>query len=127
MIKKDFKIPLLSKTELYFTGLKYHKSFCPCVTFLDVCRDVADVKPQQEEEEREDNSFSENEMQCAEGVTDPRMSAPYTHIHTFMSLTSLLSFHSALHFNHPAYTVWHHTIILMSISTVFFYKQMEKV
>ncbi|XP_029298085.1 zinc finger protein Helios-like isoform X2 [Cottoperca gobio] len=38
---------------------------------MDVCSDVADVKPQEEEEEREDNSFSENEMQCAEGVMDP--------------------------------------------------------
>ncbi|XP_070772247.1 zinc finger protein Aiolos-like [Enoplosus armatus] len=38
----------------------------------DVCSDVADVKPQEEEEEREDNSFSENGMQGAEGVTDPR-------------------------------------------------------
>ncbi|XP_068558334.1 zinc finger protein Aiolos-like isoform X1 [Cebidichthys violaceus] len=36
---------------------------------MDVCSDVADVKPQEEEEEREDNSFSENGMQCAEGVT----------------------------------------------------------
>ncbi|XP_054460685.1 zinc finger protein Helios-like isoform X3 [Anoplopoma fimbria] len=35
---------------------------------MDVCSDVADVKPQEEEEEREDNSFSENGMQCAEGV-----------------------------------------------------------
>lgn len=34
------------------------------------------MKPQEEEEEREDNSFSENGMQCAEGATDPR-----THIH----------------------------------------------
>ncbi|XP_034397405.1 zinc finger protein Aiolos-like isoform X5 [Cyclopterus lumpus] len=36
---------------------------------MDVCSDVADLKPQEEEEEREDNSFSENGMQCAEGVT----------------------------------------------------------
>ncbi|KAM6940873.1 zinc finger protein Aiolos-like isoform 2-T2 [Lycodopsis pacificus] len=36
---------------------------------MDVCSDVADVKPQEEEEEREDNSFSENGMQCVEGVT----------------------------------------------------------
>ncbi|KAE8301003.1 Zinc finger protein Aiolos Ikaros family zinc finger protein 3 [Larimichthys crocea] len=39
---------------------------------MDVCSDVADVKPQEEEEEREDNSFSENGMESAEGVTDPR-------------------------------------------------------
>lgn len=45
--------------------------------FSEVCSDVADVKPQEEEEEREDNSFSENGMQCAEGATDPR-----THIHS---------------------------------------------
>ncbi|XP_059185496.1 zinc finger protein Aiolos-like [Centropristis striata] len=38
---------------------------------MDVCSDVADVKPQQEEEEREDNSCSENGMHCAEDVTDP--------------------------------------------------------
>ncbi|XP_074487198.1 zinc finger protein Aiolos-like isoform X2 [Sebastes fasciatus] len=35
---------------------------------MDVCSDVADVKPQEEEEEREDNSFSENGMQCDEDV-----------------------------------------------------------
>nr|XP_046258015.1 DNA-binding protein Ikaros-like isoform X2 [Scatophagus argus] len=40
---------------------------------MDICSDVADVKLQEEEEEREDNSFSENGMQCAEGVTDPRI------------------------------------------------------
>ncbi|KAL6110663.1 ikzf3 [Pungitius sinensis] len=38
---------------------------------MDVCSDVADLKPQEEEEEeeREDNSSGENGMQCAEGVT----------------------------------------------------------
>ncbi|KAM7418422.1 hypothetical protein PAMA_015850 [Pampus argenteus] len=35
---------------------------------MDVCRDVADATPQEEEEEREDNSFRENGMQCAEGT-----------------------------------------------------------
>ncbi|XP_030597445.1 zinc finger protein Aiolos-like isoform X2 [Archocentrus centrarchus] len=35
--------------------------------------DVADVKSQEEEEEKEDNSFSENGIQSAEGVTDPRV------------------------------------------------------
>ncbi|XP_040001009.1 DNA-binding protein Ikaros-like isoform X2 [Xiphias gladius] len=35
---------------------------------MDVCSDVADVKSQEEEEEREDSSFSENGMQCAEGL-----------------------------------------------------------
>ncbi|XP_040891458.1 zinc finger protein Aiolos-like isoform X1 [Toxotes jaculatrix] len=40
---------------------------------MDVCGDVADVKSQEEEEEREDSSFSENGMQCSEGVTDPRV------------------------------------------------------
>ncbi|XP_010794271.1 zinc finger protein Aiolos-like isoform X3 [Notothenia coriiceps] len=39
---------------------------------MEVCSDVADVKPQ-EEEEREDQSFSENGMQGAEGVTDPHV------------------------------------------------------
>ncbi|XP_034742436.1 zinc finger protein Aiolos-like isoform X4 [Etheostoma cragini] len=38
---------------------------------MDVCSDVADAKPQEEKEEREDNSFSENEMQRAKLVTDP--------------------------------------------------------
>ncbi|XP_035856575.1 zinc finger protein Aiolos-like isoform X2 [Sander lucioperca] len=38
---------------------------------MDICSDVADAKPQEEEEEREDNLFSENGMQCAESVTDP--------------------------------------------------------
>ncbi|XP_067440436.1 zinc finger protein Aiolos-like isoform X2 [Thunnus thynnus] len=41
----------------------------------DVCRDAADAKPKEEEEEREDNSLSENGMQCAEGVMDPRKCA----------------------------------------------------
>ncbi|XP_026216315.1 DNA-binding protein Ikaros-like isoform X3 [Anabas testudineus] len=40
---------------------------------MDICSDVADVKSQEEEEEREDNSFSENGMHCAEGVADPRV------------------------------------------------------
>lgn len=53
------------------------------MTFSDVCSDVADVKPQEEEEEREDSSFSENGMQCAEGVTDPRTCTPHTHTHTY--------------------------------------------
>uniref|UniRef100_A0AAQ4QUG7 C2H2-type domain-containing protein n=1 Tax=Gasterosteus aculeatus aculeatus TaxID=481459 RepID=A0AAQ4QUG7_GASAC len=40
---------------------------------MDVCSDVADLKPQEEEEEeREDNSSGENGMQCAEGVTASR-------------------------------------------------------
>ncbi|XP_026159055.1 zinc finger protein Aiolos-like isoform X2 [Mastacembelus armatus] len=38
-----------------------------------VCSDAADVKSRVEEEQREDNSFSENGMQCAENVTDPRV------------------------------------------------------
>lgn len=59
------------------------------------------MKPQEEEEEREDNSFSENGMQCAEGVTDPRMCAPPpTHIYIYIRLTSLSSFRYALHFSH---------------------------
>lgn len=40
---------------------------------LNACADVADMKPQEEEKEKEDNSFSENGIQCAEGVTDPRV------------------------------------------------------
>ncbi|XP_049901474.1 zinc finger protein Aiolos-like isoform X2 [Epinephelus moara] len=40
---------------------------------MDICSGVADVKPQEEEEQREDKSFSENGIQCAEGVTDPHM------------------------------------------------------
>ncbi|KAK5900068.1 hypothetical protein CesoFtcFv8_009480 [Champsocephalus esox] len=39
---------------------------------MEVCSDVADVNPQ-EEEEREDQSFSENGMQGTEGVTDPHV------------------------------------------------------
>ncbi|XP_005746086.1 zinc finger protein Aiolos-like [Pundamilia nyererei] len=35
--------------------------------------DVADVKSQEEEEEKEDSSFSENGIQSAEGVADPRV------------------------------------------------------
>lgn len=54
-------------------------SHVPCVTFAEVCTGVADVKSQEEEDEREDNSFSENGMHCAEGVTDPRTR---THTHT---------------------------------------------
>lgn len=64
-----------------------------CVTFSDVCTDVADVKSQEEEEEREDNSFSENGMNCAEGVTDPR-----TCTHT--------------HVNSHRYAFWHLSIML---------------
>lgn len=52
-----------------------------CVTFSDVCSDVADVKSQEEAEEREDSSISENGMQCAEGVTDPCI-CTHTHICT---------------------------------------------
>ncbi|XP_071360366.1 zinc finger protein Aiolos-like isoform X1 [Trachinotus anak] len=40
---------------------------------MDVCSDVADVKSQEEEEEREDSSISENGIQSAEDVTDPRV------------------------------------------------------
>ncbi|XP_067354546.1 zinc finger protein Aiolos-like isoform X4 [Channa argus] len=40
---------------------------------MDVCNDVAEVKSQEEEEEREKNSVSENGMHCAEGVMDPRV------------------------------------------------------
>ncbi|XP_008299324.1 zinc finger protein Aiolos-like isoform X2 [Stegastes partitus] len=40
---------------------------------MDTCADVADVKPQEEEEEKEDNSFRENGIQRAEGVADPRV------------------------------------------------------
>lgn len=48
--------------------------------FPDVRRDAEDVRPQEEEEEdREDNSPSENGMQCTEGVTDPRTCAAHTH------------------------------------------------
>nr|XP_020449921.1 zinc finger protein Aiolos-like isoform X2 [Monopterus albus] len=35
---------------------------------MAVCSDVADVKSQEEEEEREDKSFSDNGMQCTEGM-----------------------------------------------------------
>ncbi|CAJ1053057.1 zinc finger protein Aiolos-like isoform X2 [Xyrichtys novacula] len=42
---------------------------------MDVCSEVTDVKPQMEEEEekREDNSFSENGVQGDECVTNPHM------------------------------------------------------
>ncbi|XP_028261079.1 zinc finger protein Aiolos-like isoform X2 [Parambassis ranga] len=39
---------------------------------MDVYDDAADVKSQEEEEEKEDKSFSENGMECAEGVTEAR-------------------------------------------------------
>ncbi|KAM3624312.1 uncharacterized protein V6R79_022023 [Siganus canaliculatus] len=35
---------------------------------MDICRDGSDVKPQEEEEEREENTFSENGIQRAEGA-----------------------------------------------------------
>ncbi|XP_070684386.1 zinc finger protein Aiolos-like isoform X2 [Pempheris klunzingeri] len=43
---------------------------------VDICSDVADVKPQEDEEEREDKlftEFTEKEIQCVTGVTDPRV------------------------------------------------------
>ena len=60
----------LSFTEVVPMKQEVTRSACMCHS-AEVCSDVADVKPQ-EEEEREDQSFSENGMQGAEGVTDPR-------------------------------------------------------
>lgn len=53
------------------------------VSFSDVCSNGAEVKPQEEEEEKEDNSFSENGTQGAEGVMDPRTC---THTLTYIKI-----------------------------------------
>lgn len=56
--------------------------------FSDICSDAAVVKPQEEEEETEDKSFSENGMDCVEGVTDPRTyTHTHPHTHTYTSHT----------------------------------------
>lgn len=86
-------------TFLFLKGFKYHfptyvtidlsetqsnTKYLPTlhVVFSDTCTDVADVKPLQEEEEREDNSFSGNEMPSSECVMDLRKSTHPTHRHT---------------------------------------------
>ncbi|XP_063739056.1 zinc finger protein Aiolos-like isoform X1 [Eleginops maclovinus] len=51
---------------------KDHELTSPEGSGMEICSDVADVKPQ-EEEEREDQSFSENGMQGSEGVADPHL------------------------------------------------------
>lgn len=75
------------KKRKKFEVLDVSVFFC----FPDVCRDAADVKPQEEEEEdREDKSPSENGMQCTEGVTDPRTCAAHTQPHTPTHILTLV-------------------------------------
>ncbi|KAM8771971.1 DNA-binding protein Ikaros-like isoform 3-T3 [Acanthopagrus schlegelii] len=63
--------PFISADLEYFSTMSTDKQpefTTPEGDGMEVCSDVADVKPQEEEEEREDNSFSESGMQCAEGA-----------------------------------------------------------
>lgn len=67
--------PGAEQKELFFFPIMNtdkHPGFAsPDKDGMDVCSDVADVKSQEEEEEREDCSFSENGMQFSEGGMDP--------------------------------------------------------
>lgn len=61
---------------------------------------ATDVKSQEKVEEREDNSFSENGMRCAEGVMGAH-TFTHSHVNTDICLTS---FHYALYISSANFT-----------------------